>query len=108
MDRNQAKDPATQETVERQDRKHEGARHDRPERPTPAEGDAKDSFRHEREGRPGAKRDEDKDKLVKPDHEKDKKVEGKGTDREAPQPAGGASDVVKTEPVDDEAASQGI
>ena len=82
-------------TLKHEDRKHEGASETRPERPLPAEAGKTEGDETRDENQPKvAKRDEEQDKKVKRDEEQPKVAADK--------------DNVQTEPVDDEAASQGI
>jgi hypothetical protein len=119
MDRSFDKDkPASQETVKHDDRKggkHEGARENRPERPVPAEGETHgkaDTYKRDEEQDkkiPHGERDEEQPKVLtgKPRAAGNKGNEPAGDD--APDMAQTESDnVVKTEPDDDEAPSQGI
>ena len=112
MDRSFEKDKAgKQETVkpEHKDRKHEGARENRPERPGQGEGDEK--YAHE-------KRDEEQDKKMERDEEQpkvgakeDEDLEDKDEGLDADQPKADeseSSNEVKVEPTDDEAPSQGV
>lgn len=110
MDRSFDKDKPQQEALkheDRKDRKHEGARENRPERP--AAGDEK--LAHD-------KRDEEQDKKIERDEEQpkvagDEDLEDKDEDLGLDEPKlegneAESGNEVKVEPTDDAAPSQGI